>query len=126
MYMYPTYIMKIKLFLNGSFPVYPAFRASSLVYLNFQVDRDHRRVRKHQQLPASVYPPKTIGVNICRRSRCDFVLPVQEYFYMAKQCCAFLVLFHFRRLLPASGGIQRKTSLREMPIVDCPPKRSTI
>jgi hypothetical protein len=41
--------MKIKFFLNGSFPVYPAFRAY-LVYLNFRVSQGHRRVRKHQQL----------------------------------------------------------------------------
>jgi hypothetical protein len=38
--------MKIKLILNGSFPVYPVFQAS-LVYPNFQVNRDCRRVRKH-------------------------------------------------------------------------------
>ena len=54
--------MKIKFFLNGSFPVYPAFQAYQdhrafqanpvfPVRLNFQVNQDHRRVRKHQQRP---------------------------------------------------------------------------
>jgi hypothetical protein len=53
--------MKIKFFLNGSFPVYPAFRAyqdhrdfqanpAFPVCLNFRVSQDHRRVRKHLQL----------------------------------------------------------------------------
>ncbi|MBT2672259.1 hypothetical protein J7E95_15645 [Streptomyces sp. ISL-14] len=54
--------MKIKFFLNGSFPVYPAFQAYQdhrafqanpvfPVRLNSQVNQDHRRVRKHQQRP---------------------------------------------------------------------------
>jgi hypothetical protein len=44
--------MKIKFFLNGSFPVYRAFQANPVfpVCLNFRVSQDHRRVRKHLQL----------------------------------------------------------------------------
>lgn len=85
--------MKIKLILNGSFPVYPAFRATSIS----RSTGTAAGFASTNSPSASVYPPTAIGFSICDRSGCDFVLSVQEYFYMAKQWCAFLVLPHLRR-----------------------------